>query len=200
MLTIALVCATLTSTVFAAEKDILSSREIYTDKNLGAIFERIIDDKQVTVLIKSIDGSIEHTLVRNGDTATLDGEILDEQICNSVTKFAGSMNYFTSPALLRAPAAVNWEAWQTSSETINTGGLATVAIAGLIMLFSPWIGLSVAAVLAGSIAGKYDTVKIRWKMRYGTDNKYLYYERVTDFYGDGKHFAGPYKDRGKTAL
>ncbi|EPZ61863.1 hypothetical protein H477_5911 [[Clostridium] sordellii ATCC 9714] len=52
------------------------------------------------------------------------------------------------------------------------------------------------AVVAAAVAGKYDKLTIKYKIRYGSDGRYNHYERVTTFYGDGKYIKA-FTDRGK---
>ncbi|WP_313346356.1 hypothetical protein [Sedimentibacter sp.] len=193
LLTICLICL-FPINVYAAQVDLSNNIEIYADKLLeDYTFERVIGNGSVTVFIKSMDGTVQHILINNNGNIYLDGELINNRIINNA--YAYDEN-----SLSNTIESITWGPWQSSYQEIETGGLTTVIIAGLILLFAPWISVKVAAVIAGAVAGKYDIVGIDIEIRYGTDDEYLHYQRYTDFYGDGEHVYGPYYDTGKTAL
>lgn len=168
------------------------STESYTDKNLGVIYDKVVDGDKTTITIKSLDGKVLNTLEDIDNEVYLDGKKI------SVTS---SENYKINDNSLEkseidTKATVKWGKWQSNTMYINTGGLGTATIGGLIALKAPWAPVKVAATVAAAVAGKYDQIKIYYKIRYGSDGKYNYYERETTFYGDGKYIT-KFTDKGK---
>ncbi len=135
----------------------------------------------------------------NRNDIYLDGELFSNKVVmldleNSLQKPA------IDPPLISVNATT-WGSWQNGETiTINTGGLTTAVICGLIALKVGWCPVGVVSAVAAAVAGKYDVLKIKCKIRYGYDSTYSYYERQTRFYGDGKLIYGPYTDKGKTPL
>ncbi len=84
-----------------------------------------------------------------------------------------------------------WSAWQ--SEDIPTGGLSVAVICGLIASYAPWLTIPAIAAI---VAGKYDTITLKFRMRWGEKGNYEYYERQTKIYADGKQVGGVYTDTG----
>jgi len=191
LLTACLFVTTLPLNIYADQGGLSNSKEFYTDENLNFTLERIIDNGKVTVFVKSPDGSIQHTLINDNGKVYLDGKVIDKNLINNL--YSKSSNLYKS-------SSISWGPWQSSYQTINTGGLGTAIIAGLIAVYCPYVPITVIAVIAAAVAGKYDTVGINIRIRYGSDDEYYYYERYTDFYGDGEHIYGPFYDTGKEPL
>lgn len=141
--------------------------------------------------VESLDGEIQHVVTNIDGIVRLDGEFLHRIAEEEV---------FKMPLALEQRATITWGPWQSSSDTIRTGGLATVTIAAVIVATCPWVPAKGAAAAAGVIANAYESIEIRWKIRYGNDGTYQHYERETSFYGNGKRLYGPLKDKGKTRL
>ncbi|EGT4846828.1 TPA: hypothetical protein ACXDUQ_003363 [Clostridioides difficile] len=169
------------------------STESYTDKNLGVIYDRVVDGDKTTVTIKSLDGNVLNTLEDIDNEVYLDGKKIS---VTSSENYKSNDNSLEKSEINTFKATVKWGKWQSNTMYINTGGLGTATIGGLIALKAPWAPVKVAATVAAAVAGKYDKIKIYYKIRYGSDGKYNYYERETTFYGDGKYVT-KFTDKGK---
>jgi hypothetical protein len=191
LLTAFLIVSTLPLNVYAVQGDFSNSKEIYTDENLNFTLERVIDSGKVTVFVKSPDRSTQHTIINDNGKLYLDGKEINNNLANNL--YSKSLNLDTS-------SSISWGPWQTSYQTIDTGGLSTAVIAAIIAAAAPWVPVRVVAAVASAVAGKYDTLGIKIQIRYGSDDQYYYYERYTDFYGDGEHIYGPFYDTGKEPL
>lgn len=178
-----------------------STVETYEVKEFGVVYEKIIMEDKTIMNIKSLDGVIIHTLMDYNGSTYLDGDVI------SVNK----NNCVNIPDVLPAPPlksdTISWGSWQTNTiATIDTGGLPAAIIYGLIALYAGWCGIGIISSVAAATAGTYDELEIKVKMRYGTDDKYLHYQRYTYFYGDGKLIpdlglnVNPFYDTGKTSL
>jgi len=152
----------------------------------------------VTVFVKALDGTIQNTLINDNGKVYLDGKVLNNNLTNNL--YSKSSNLYYGSSLYNTTESITWGPWQSSYQEIETGGLATVIIAGLIVAYCPWVPLKTASIIAGAVASKYDTLGIDIQIRYGNDGEYYYYERYTDFYGDGTHVYGPFYDTGKEPL
>ncbi|WP_250675287.1 hypothetical protein LZ906_017830 (plasmid) [Paraclostridium ghonii] len=172
------------------------STESYTDENLGVIYDKVVDGDKTTITIKSLDGNILNTLEDLDNEIYLDGEKISVTSSDNYESNDNSLEKSKSSTIRSATAAVKWGKWNYNTMYINTGGLSTATIAGLIALKAGWTPIGAAAVVAAAVAGKYDRIKIGYKIRYGTQGKYYLYERETSFYGDGK-FIKTVKDSGK---
>lgn len=195
LLSICLIVVSSPINVFAKEKDFSTNVESYTDITLDVIFERFVEDDKITVIIKSLDGTVLNILEDHNGKIYLDGELLSTKSTTSVV--------FTKAEFNSGHSRNNWGPWLTNTLYISTGGYTTAIIAGLIALnlgFTPW---GVTWAIASITAGKYDELAIDIRMRYRSDDTYHYYERVTTFYGDGNLIiapSNPYRDSGKTSL
>lgn len=172
--------------------------EIYTNEEEGYTLTRIIDKTKVTVLVKSLDGSVEHIIVNDNGKLYLDEYLIKESIydtSNLADDFNGKISNLTSTS------SISWGNWQyTDLDPIPTGGLTTAIIASMIAAAAPWVALRVIAAVVSVVAGKYDEVQIEMRVRYGEDDRYFYYERDTWFYGDGNYISGPHRDSGREPL
>ncbi len=162
--------------------------------DLGVYYERIVEDNSTTVLIKGEDGVLQDTLLLKDGNVYLNGSFLFSNTNNTVSSVAS--DFFASNSI--ELKSVSWGQWLDCAPiTIKTGGLSTAVICGLISLNVGWCPLGVATAVASIVAGKYDTLKVTAKIRYGTEGSYIRYERKTWFYGDGKLIYGPFTDTGK---
>jgi hypothetical protein len=181
-----------------AVKDSIVSIE---DDGQNYTIERTVKNNNVTVLIKDSSKKIVHTIKKVNGAIYVDEKIINATIVTEKPSFT------TNPQLseqLRAATSVKWGSWVANSSTFDTGGLTTVVISGIIVLECPWVPVQVAAIVAGSVAGMYEKVKVNSAIRYGTDSTYQYYERNTTFYGvngnTSKKIYGPTTDKGKKPL
>jgi len=89
-----------------------------------------------------------------------------------------------------------WSNWE--SVEVYTGGKPVAGVEALIALNAGWTPIGVAATVAMMVSGNYDYLTIKYRIRYGEDpeTKYVYYQRETKFYGDGK-LLKQYNDEGK---
>ena len=158
--------------------------ESYIDENLGISLKRTIDKNGViTVIATDLKSMDTHIIINSHGKITVDGvpfTLKSEQIP------VENDNHLIPLG--------EWGAWNYGYETFSTGGLTTVIIAGMILAFCPWVGAKIVAVVAAGVAGKYDTLGIRCRIRYRTDGDLTCYERYTSFYGDGRLIYGPYRD------
>lgn len=179
----------------------ITDKEIYVSKELGVTFERTIEKDKIIVNIKSSDGSLLHKLMNYDGDTYLDGEIISSNIVSEINDFEINKTYLESNL---GSKDISWGPWQTNTiATIQTGGLTTVIIAGLIALYAGWCPLGVISAIASFTAGKYDELKIKVSIRYGSDDIYYYYQRYTYFYGDGELIPSPVNpsyDTGKEYL
>lgn len=156
------------------------------------IYEKINEENKTTVIIKSLDGIVLHTIVNYNGTIYLDGELFEYGYPKTIDLEPNEMSINS-----------NWGPWLRNTEYIPTGGLTTAVIAGLIVAKAGWTPLGIVAAVATVTAGKYDEIQIQIQIRYRNDGTYHYYERVTEFFGDGSRIVvpgNPYRDNGKTYL
>ncbi|MTI48891.1 MAG: hypothetical protein FH761_13685 [Firmicutes bacterium] len=184
--------------IFATEEYFSSDKEVYTDEELGFTLERNIDDDKITVFVKTLKGVIQNTIVNDNGKIYLDGNELNNNFIDNLSSKSSNLDH--SSSLYSTTESIDWGSWHYSSDEISTGGLSTAIIAGIIAATAPWVGITIIGVIAAAVAGKYDTIQIEWQIRYGDDDEFFYYERYTDFYGDGTHIGGPYYDTGKEPL
>ena len=178
------------STYYTNKKSV----ESYTDESLGAIYDKVVDGNKTTITIKSLDGKVLNTLTDINNEIYLDGKKIS---VDSSENYKSNDNSLEKDFEINSSrAAVRWGKWQYNTIYIKTGGLATATIAGLIALKAGWTPVGGIAVVAAAVAGKYDKLTIKYKIRYGSDGRYNHYERVTTFYGDGKYIKA-FTDRGK---
>lgn len=180
-------------TYHTSEKSTEPYTESYTDENLGVIYDKVVDGNKTTMTIKSLDGNVLNILEDIDNETYIDGKKISIISSESYESNDNSLEKFE---INTSRAAVKWGKWQYNTMYINTGGLGTASIAGLIALKAGWTPVGAAAVIAAAVAGKYDKLKISYKIRYGSDGRYNHYERVTTFYGDGK-FIKSVSDKGK---
>ena len=150
--------------------------------------------EKTIVYVKGKDGAILHTIVNYNGAIFVDNIKLCE---TGYIRQSLNINEFATANSGRS-GTIKWEAWQDmATQEIETGGLTSAVIAGVIAAAAPWVGVRVAASVAAAVAGKYDTVTISGKIRYGGDQDDIgYYERKTYFYGDGKLIKRPVTDSG----
>ncbi|CEJ75511.1 Uncharacterised protein [[Clostridium] sordellii] len=178
------------STYYTNKKSV----ESYTDESLGAIYDKVVDGNKTTITIKSLDGKVLNTLTDINNEIYLDGKKIS---VDSSENYKSNDNSLEKDFEINSSrAAIRWGKWQYNTMYIKTGGLATATIAGLIALKAGWTPVGGIAVVAAAVAGKYDKLTIKYKIRYGSDGRYNHYERVTTFYGDGKYIKA-FTDRGK---
>lgn len=158
------------------------------------ILKRENSSEKTIVYVKGKDGAILHTIVNYNGAIFVDNIKLCE---TGYIRQSLNINEFATANSGRS-GTIKWEAWQDmATQEIETGGLTSAVIAGVIAAAAPWVGVRVAASVAAAVAGKYDTVTISGKIRYGGDQDDIgYYERKTYFYGDGKLIKGPVTDSG----
>lgn len=151
-----------------------------------------------------MNGALQDTLTSENGNIYLNGEF----VCTSIEADMIVESMLSPSSILSHPkiqpfatASISWGKWQTCEPiTIKTGGKPASVLYGIIALKVGWCAPGVIAVVAGIIAGNYNTLKITSKIRYGSDATYLHYERKTWFYGDGKLIYGPTTDKGKKPL
>lgn len=83
--------------------------EIYTNEEEGYTLTRIIDKTKVTVLVKSLDGSVEHIIVNDNGKLYLDEYLIKESIydtSNLADDFNGKISNLTSTS------SISWGNWQ----------------------------------------------------------------------------------------
>lgn len=183
--------------LFASE---IPTKEIYASKELCVIFERIVEENKVTVNIKSPDGAIVHTLNNYAGKTYLDGKVIYGNDYSNVNE----LDVNDLKAGLTSSSSIDWGPWQSNTvATIKTGGYSTAVITGLIALYVGWCPLGVISSIASTTAANYEELKIKIKIRYGSDNEYFHYQRYTYFYGDGALInipGNPFYDTGKEPL
>ncbi|WP_432406368.1 hypothetical protein [Wukongibacter sp. M2B1] len=201
LLTSLLIVSLLVSAIpFNAFASKVSTFETYVSKELGVTLERIVDGNKVTVNVKSPDGTLIHTLMDYNEKTYLDGAVISGS--NNSKKIGFDVEELKADLkTASASSSISWGSWQTSTvaKDVKTGGLSTALVAALIA----WCPLGVIATIAAVVAGSYDTLTIKVKMRYGEDDEYLYYQRYTYFYGDGNLIRipeNPVYDTGKEPL
>ena len=166
--------------------------EIYIGK--GFTIKRTIDGDSVFAETTDKDGNTYIASYIDG-VLRLDDEII---MVSTNMDFLSSKSEFDFDSTdYMVMSDVVWGSWSTSSETIQTGGKSTYAIATLISVVCPWVGFSLLLDVAAQIAYNYDSIVIKWKMRYGEDNTYIYYQRYTSIYGNGTLIGGPWYDSRK---
>lgn len=171
--------------------DSSSANETYTSDELGVTFERIVEEDQIVVYTKSLDGTLLHTTINKNGKLYVDNELVETEDSNSNSNMnLMNLNYDVNEDTYTR-SSPNWGSWSNDSTTFKTGGLSTTVIAGLIAAKAGWTPAGVIAVIAAATAGKYDEITIEWKMRFAHDDKYQYVERITTFYGDGKKITAP---------
>lgn len=164
----------------------------------------MFDGSKVIVNVKSPDGTLIHTLMDYNGKTYLDGVVISGS--NNSKKIGLDVDELKADLkTVAASSSISWGSWQASTvaKDVKTGGLSTALVAALIVLYARWCPLGVIATIAAVIAGSYDTLTIKVKMRYGEDDEYLYYQRYTYFYGDGnliKIPENPVYDTGKEPL
>lgn len=99
-------------------------------------------------------------------------------------------------------ASIDWGNWSTTSlGPYKTGGFTTAVIAGIITLKVPYLIVQAPSIAIGIVASQTETIIIEMEMRWGTDDRFLHYQRDTSIYGDdGERIAGPYRDGGRERL
>jgi len=183
--------------------DSSSANETYTSDELGVTFERIVEDDQIVVYTKSLDGILLHTAINKNGKLYLDNELVETEDSNSnMNMNLMDLNYDVNEDTYTR-SSPNWGSWSNDSTTFKTGGLSSAAIGTLIITKVGWTPTGVAAAIASVTAGKYDEITVEWKMRFAHDDKYQYVERITTFYGDDKKITvpgNPYRENLKRPL
>lgn len=182
------ICMFMSSLPLNAFASTQNSTETFTSVELGVILEKVITNDKITVYTKSLDGKLLHTGTNDNGQIFFDGKYMPEW-SDSKNSFATESTKMNLKGI--STTSSDWSNWSYDTDTIQTGGLSTAAIAGLIALKAGWTPLGVAAVIAAAVAGKYDTIRIDWQTRYKADSKFQYVERNTTFYGDGKFISVP---------
>lgn len=192
------VCASASTSITQTTPDIIPCPE------LGVNYEQSVENGRTTILIKDMEGVLQDTLTSENGNIYLNGEFLctsseADLIVESILSQPSTLSY--SEVQPFAASSISWGKWQTCEPiTIKTGGKTAAVLYGIIALKVGWCAPGVIAVVAGIVASGYDTLKVKSKIRYGTDATYLHYERKTWFYGDGKLIYGPTVDKGKKPL
>lgn len=173
------------------------ANEVYYSEEFGGTFSRSIEGDVVTVRwIPENSDEDGFTLVNNNGVVTLDEDrFLTLDSFNNVNSVDLSQS-----DMLSTTANITWGKWQTFSERVETGGVPTVVVAGVIATVAPWLSVKViASVVAGVASSEYYTVS--GKIRYGSDDTYYYYERYTSLQTDtGKYLIKDTFDTGKEPL
>lgn len=145
---------------------------------------------------KSFDGKEEHTAINENGKLYLDGELINNELISTLT------NIFPHNKDVSLQSTITWTEWQDFDEEIKTGGKTAAAIGVLLIAACPWAGVKVILGVVGIIQSSYSTVNIKGRLRYGNDGEYYYYERYTNFYGNGEDalFDEDLFDTGKEPL
>ena len=172
-----------------------NSYETWYSEELGGTLVRSFDDNVVTVKWIPISGESDAITITN-----LNADVSRLVSKSAITDFATMKN----PSLLTPSASnsVRWGSWQSFSTQVNTGGLPVALVAGVIAAVAPGIPLKVIASAIATVAGYSSYYTISGKIRYGSDNKYQYYERYTTILDQNGNSFGikNFYDSGKTRL
>ena len=174
--------------------DLSSNKQTVEGERLGDYtFERIFENGKVLAYVKALDGTILHKAINENGKVFLDGELIN-------TEKIITTNLYENSPLEFILSSIEWGSWNYSYESVDVTGLEAKAIAAIFLVYFHWAGISIIYDLASIVAGQYDTVDFEFKIRYGTDDEYLYYQRYTTIYGDGTRLFGPHYDNGKKYL
>lgn len=197
--TLLIVCVVL-GNVQMVRADILDTKpvEIYRNEEENYTLTRIIEGPKVTVIMKTLDGTIEHIAVNDNGNLYLDNRLIQEDIYN--TSNLGE-NFNDKILNLSNARSTSWGKWQyTELDPIDVSGRSTKMTLFLLTTAAPWLSARILSGIALRIADKYDEVQIEMRIRYREDDEYLYYQRDTWIYGDGELIEGPLRDAGQEAL
>ncbi|MDW7670011.1 MAG: hypothetical protein SCJ93_14395 [Bacillota bacterium] len=175
--------------------DLSSSKQVFTDDVLGDFtFERTIEEDKVTVVVKTIEGKIVHTVVLENNILSIDGRVINKNISNLMDP----LEYSNSMIMSRDS---EWGPWLPFGETVILTGLDKFAIAAAFYVIAPHIGLSRSVVWAGYVFNpSYTEAEISGQIRYRSDDEYHYYERYTTLVVDGNTELDSFYDTGTTSL
>lgn len=193
---------TLTANATVSTSDI-DSKDIKIEivEELNAMYLRYEEDGKYITEVRDLDGNLQGIVsVENGEIY-LDGEKVGAfKLESNITQTLLTDDNGAGGIYL--PNAVKWGSWGAWSTLldVDTGGKKAAVILALITPRIPWVPLEMVTSAASVIAASYDNVKIKCRLRYGTDSTYSYYERQTKIYGDNVLVLGPYTDTGKTPL
>lgn len=159
----------------------------YIAGEVNAKYERNVSETGiVTVTVKSLEDDSTLAVVQN-----INGEIyLDGTMVYEIPVTTSNSMHFENERSLLEPFAsstitwANWSTWQTVLDEYPTGGISMAILYGVVAAVCPWVGFSAISGALGVIAGSYDYITIKMRIRYGNDGKMFYYERQTRFYGD----------------
>lgn len=169
------------SNVFKESTSIIIDEEKY-------IFERTINDEIVTAVLKTMEGKIVESAIANHQTQEI-------AITNGNT-----MGFDAAFDSISAKSSIDWGKWSTNEEVATIKGKTAAGILVILAVLSPWVGATKCLTIASALVSMgADELKVKIKIRYGTDDEYQYYERVTYFYGDGD-YLGSVSDSGKKFL
>jgi len=174
--------------------DLSNSKQVFTDDVLGDFtFERTIENDKVTVVVKTIEGKIVHTVVLKNNILSIDGRVINKNISNLMDplEYSNSMIMSTDS---------EWGPWLPFGETIYINGLTAVAIGAAIYAIAPQIGVINAMSWGNLVDDMVDEIIISGAIRYRSDDEYHYYERYTSLVIDGDDVLDTVYDTGKTAL
>lgn len=110
------------------------------------ILKRENSSEKTIVYVKGKDGAILHTIVNYNGAIFVDNIKLCE---TGYIRQSLNINEFATANSGRS-GTIKWEAWQDmATQEIETGGLTSAVIAGVIAAAAPWVGVRVAASVAG---------------------------------------------------
>ena len=170
------------------------ANEVYYSEEFGGTFSRSIEGDVVTVRwIPENSNEDGFTLVNNNGVVTLNGD-------RFLTLDGFSNVDLSQSDMLSTTSNITWGKWQTFSDRVETGGIPTIVVAGVIAAAAPWLSVKIiASVVAGVASSEYYTVS--GKIRYGSDDTYYYYERYTSLQTDtGTYLIKDSFDTGKEPL
>lgn len=155
--------------------------EIYKNRDLNGELTRTVKaDGTVISDWKGEDGERARSILYPDGRIYADGKLVGTlQI--ETNKLSSEVGF----ELHAASGDVSWGKWQNFSETIQTGGKSAAIITSMIGLVCPEGLTSLTADLIAQIQMAYDYLEFRGRVRYGSDTTYYYYERYSNFYGNG---------------
>lgn len=177
-----------------------NNAETYAAEDLGGTLTRTIDGTKIIAVWSSFDGAESYTVIREGENIYLNGELFGDY--DSITnKVMLPDTCERTPLMNLTATSITWGSWEYFNEQVNTGGLPVAIIAGLIAVVAPWMGLRLITTAIGVTAGYSTYYIISGRIRYGTDDTYLYYQRYTSLIDDdGRYVINNFYGSGKTPL
>lgn len=181
---------------FAAQTSELISKQIIHFDEWGFICERVETvTGDVTVYVKdAVTNEIQDVVRRVNGHLYLN----DTPLAFNVRNLYPSYEYADFAAPMSSSSTVTWGSWSTwESVAIPVVGWTIAAIAGAVIRKAPWVGSFAGDIAELAIADGLNSLSMKVRIRYGSDDTYSYYERETKFYLGSKQIGSVYTDRGK---